>query len=68
MNYYDDLTRVREARALRERTREGLSDVLNSTALHDALAVFVTDEKLRPVLEALDPKAVEQARQALLLV
>lgn len=40
---------------------------LNSCDLTDALARFLTSETLRPILDAIDPQAVDQARRALRL-
>ena len=54
---YDDAVRVRDAELL-ERT-------IAPDQAHNALAVFVVDERLRPVLEEIDPKAMEQARGTL---
>jgi hypothetical protein len=64
---YDDRERQNDAHILMARTAEE-KNLLGQNAMHGALCVFLLDPKLRQVLDAIDPKAVEQARRALGLV
>ena len=64
---YTDAMRRVDAEILGARSADEVAVRIPAKTLYDALCVFVLDEKLRPVLEAIDPKAVEQARAALLL-
>lgn len=64
MSHYDD--DVRKADAIKIQVHKGYeAKEIPNADLYDALAVFVLDPKLRPVLWILDPKSIEQARKAL---
>lgn len=63
---FDETTGQEDAEIIAERTRTYWPS-LEGEAVLNALIVFVTDPQLRKVIEALDPKAMEQARKALLL-
>lgn len=56
-----------DARKIELRKVNGTISIIGAPGLHDALAVFILDPVLRSLLELVDPKAVEQAREALLL-
>jgi hypothetical protein len=64
---YDDATRLDDCEKLQHREVNGTISIIGTPGLHAALAVFLIDPKLRAMLEAADPKAVEQAREAMLL-
>ena len=64
---YDDGTRRSDYKALEERREISALDI-PPLAVQGALAVFLLDPVLRPLIEAVDPKAVEQARKALHLI
>jgi hypothetical protein len=60
---YDDKRRVEDYGDLASKTPEQM--MLDSALLmHGALCVFLLDPLLRPLLEVVDPKAVQQARKA----
>lgn len=63
MSNYNDLPRTEDAARLNAQVHRG--ELV--TEVERALAVLLTDRVLRPVLDVLDPKAVEQARKALRL-
>jgi hypothetical protein len=67
---YDDTQRGKDADRLMGRSLQRKQNVVigNANEIHGALCVFILDPKLRQVLEAIDPKSVEQARRALGLV
>lgn len=62
MDSYDD--DVRKGDGIRLRLR----DIEKMTPAERALAIFVTHSQLRPMLEAVDPMAMRQARVALGLI
>lgn len=65
-DYVDAVRRV-DADILSARSADEIAARIPAKHLYDALCVFLLDEEIRPVLEILSPKAVEQARAALLL-
>jgi len=65
---YDDNVRKTDATKLMVRDKSAITARMDVVRLHTALALMLTSTTLRPVLEALDPKAVKQAREALLLI
>jgi hypothetical protein len=64
---YTDAVRRVDADILSARSNDEIVARIPAKHLYDALCVFILDEELRPVLEILSPKAVQQARAALLL-
>lgn len=67
MQSYDDNVRKADFTRINVRGKEAV-EMMSAAEIHNALAVLILSGTLRPVLEALDPKAVEQARRALLLI
>lgn len=64
---YTEAVRKVDSMLLTGRSNDLKVATYDAVALSDALSVFLLDEQIRPILEILDPKAVEQARRALLL-
>lgn len=67
VRHYDDTVRQGDCKILLDRGNDVITALISAHVLHKAMCVFLLDPTLRGVLEILDPKAVEQARAALLL-
>ena len=61
MNNYDDSQRRDDAFALSKRDRTEMSEA------EQVLAVVLSDGRVRPLLDVLDPMVVDQARKAMRL-